>query len=312
MVIDDLKDLRLIQIVHRLGNFRVVDQNDVFLLSIQKILRSDHADILVLMVQDRIGAMAKLAHRLADIINKIIQVEGDQSVLLHEELGRNRLIDQTGNCICIELRADDNTVLMLCRHADDIRDLSAQAAHDCAGTHLDRCKLGIHAVAEDDQILWLHIPGEALRCGRSDDDAAFREKILLVSYHDMSVDRLRNIIIFRFCLGHDCFGIRIHIVIRDIGNCDHAFQLIHAVHDRKRRDAALLHVLPGYTDRDIIRSTLGLIDVHILDLCSNVRHIQRRIYAKIFQDELCLLIDLACASRQITIGLLDLILQVRQ
>ena len=312
MVIDDLKDLGLLQIIHRLRNFRVVDQDDLLLLCVQKILGSDHADILVLVIQDRIRAMAELAHRLADIVNKVIQMEGDQSVLLHEELGRDRLIDQTGYRVCVEFRADNDALFVLCRHADDLGDLFGQTAHDRAGSHLDRCELRVHAVAQDDQILRLHISGEALRRGSSDNNTAFREDVLLISDHDVTVDRLRDIIVFCLRLGHDRLGIGIHVVIRDVRDCDHAFQLIRAVHDRKSRDAALLHIFPGNTDRDIIRSALRLIDVHILDLCSDIRHIERRIYTEILQDEFCLLIDLACASRQITIGLLDLIFQIRQ
>ena len=107
VVIDDFHDLSLLQIVDSLRKLGMVDQNDMLFLCTQQIRRSDHSDILTLIVHDRIGGVAQFAHRLANIIHEIIFLEAYNAFFCHQVLDRNSLVDQTSDRICVKFRRND-------------------------------------------------------------------------------------------------------------------------------------------------------------------------------------------------------------
>ena len=94
-MVNDLQNIRCVNIVHCLGLFIVIHQDQLFLLHTQQVTSGHSPDILSMLVHYRECPVPVLDHHILDIICKIIRLEGDQVVLLHDVFDRDTLIDKS-------------------------------------------------------------------------------------------------------------------------------------------------------------------------------------------------------------------------
>ena len=102
VVVDYLKYLNLIQPVHGLRGLVVIHEHDALALQAQQVEARQRSHNVVVLVQNRIAAVAALQHQLAHVIKVIGQVEADDVSGLADVLDRHRLEDEPTNAPRVE------------------------------------------------------------------------------------------------------------------------------------------------------------------------------------------------------------------
>ena len=114
-MIDDLTDIRVLNVVHSLRDLIVVYQDDWPFPHAQQVSAGDHSQISSLLVQDREVAIPFLGHDLLDLFRIVRAMERGQIVLLHEVLDRHALVDEPGHRVGIQRRHNDRAAALLCQ-----------------------------------------------------------------------------------------------------------------------------------------------------------------------------------------------------
>src|SRR5699024_534996 len=97
MMIDDLKDFRLFNIVHRLVHFIMVHKDHFLPVHIQKITSGYGSHTFSSLIDHRKGTVAVFDHYLLDIVREVFRMESYQILGFHYEFNGNTLVDQSGN-----------------------------------------------------------------------------------------------------------------------------------------------------------------------------------------------------------------------
>ena len=101
--------------------------------------------------------MSLACHDLTDIVKIIFLREVDDILLCHKVTDRHGLVDQTGRRVRVIRCGDDCAAALLCQLADREGHTCALADDNTARFHLDRAKLGLIAVSENDKVILLDI-----------------------------------------------------------------------------------------------------------------------------------------------------------
>ena len=105
-MVDDLHDLRLLQPGDGLRRLVVVDEHDALAVGPQQMIARERADHAVVLVEDRVAAVACAQRGVAHIVEIVVEVEGDEVVLLAQARDRDGLDDQARRPVCVERRTD--------------------------------------------------------------------------------------------------------------------------------------------------------------------------------------------------------------
>ena len=74
-MIDDLQNFRLIEAGHGLGRLVVIDEHDTLALRADQMVTGERADDAVVFIQNGIAAVAAFQHTLADVVDKVVEME---------------------------------------------------------------------------------------------------------------------------------------------------------------------------------------------------------------------------------------------
>ena len=128
--------------------------------------------------------MSLARHDLADVVEVIFLREFDDVFLRHKVADRHGLVDQTGCCVGVIRCRNDCTAALLCQFADRKGYTCALADDNAACFHLDGAKLGLIAVSENDQVMFLDVVLHQVRvCGRDQDFSAVKICLRIADYH---------------------------------------------------------------------------------------------------------------------------------
>ena len=107
VVVDDAQDLRLIDAGDGLGQLVVVNQHHLLAPRLQQVIPGQGAHHLLLVIQDGVAAVAALQHHLADIVDVIVQMEGDQALGGAGTVDGRGLIDEPVDAAGVQGCGDD-------------------------------------------------------------------------------------------------------------------------------------------------------------------------------------------------------------
>ena len=93
MMVDDLQNLRFLKAGHGLRRLVVIHQHDALAPRAQQVPARQHADDLLVLIENRIAVLAVLEQLLAHIVHAILQVEGRQVLRLADSSHRCGLED---------------------------------------------------------------------------------------------------------------------------------------------------------------------------------------------------------------------------
>ena len=96
-MINDLKDLRFLNIINSLIHFIVIHKNYFFLVHVQEITSGNCSDTFSMRIDYRECSVAVFDHNILDIICEIFGIESNHVIPFHNIADRNTLIDQTGD-----------------------------------------------------------------------------------------------------------------------------------------------------------------------------------------------------------------------
>ena len=114
MMVNDLQDLCIFHVVHRLRDLIVINQDERSLAHCHHIPPRYGTDITTVVIDNRKVAVALLHHGFLDHIGVFVHSEGHQIVGLHKEIDRHTLVDQTGYRISIQIRHDHRSAMLSC------------------------------------------------------------------------------------------------------------------------------------------------------------------------------------------------------
>ena len=227
----------------------MVDEDHLAAVDVQQVALRDHADIAVVAVKHGKIADAQLRHGRLDVRNGVIQSEGDDIALAHQMADGNALVDQLGGGVGVERRGDDSTARFLGDPHDRLGDLRAQTDDQTARAHLDRAKLGIAAVDEDDHIVFVDNFLHQIGICRGDNDLAHGEFSVGIAHNDLTLQGIRDIGIGRFCFRNSGGVTILHVKARLIAQREHAFDLAALSQNRHGLDVLVTHILPCALER---------------------------------------------------------------
>ena len=131
-----------------------------------------------------------------------------------------------------------------------------------------------------------------------------------VSFYNLTVKGILDLVVLGSGVGKKIAVLGIHINIGNISDGYDSLQFIITVADRKGNNSLVLHHIPGIFQGHGAVCIRLRTNVHILYLRSNVSQIGWRLHAKTVQHILGLLIDLACASWNVALGLSGSVLDI--
>ena len=111
MVVNDGQHIRLLQAGHRLGRFVVVHQHHPLAPGLDEVVAGQGPHHPLLLVQNGVAAVAALEHHLPHVVNIVLQVEGDDLLLLGQTAHGDGLEDPAHGPEAVIGGGDDAGVL---------------------------------------------------------------------------------------------------------------------------------------------------------------------------------------------------------
>ena len=298
-MIDDLTDIRVLNVVHSLRDLIVVHQNDRPFSHAQQVSAGDHPQVSPLLVQDREVAIPFLGHDLLNLFRIIRPVERGQIVFLHEMLDRHALVDEPGDRVGIQRRHDNRASALLRQRLYGPGDRRIQTDHDASGIHLDGAQLSLIAVAENDHVMLIDIVLHHIRVGGGDHDLALVKTGIFIAYDHPAVQRIQNIPVGCFGHGNNGAVVLIHVGFCDIIRRDQTCQAAVLIGNGQGKHILHAHQVPCPFDGNVLVDRSHFPDLHILDPGPDIDQIRRRLHLEVIQHKLGLRIDLAGPAGQI-------------
>ena len=293
VMIDNLQDLRFVNVVHRLGFLVVIHQDQLLFPAADQIPAGDGSDILSLFVENRIISVSAFFHDFLDGIHHIAGMKINNILPGHQMFDGNGLIDQPGDGVGVVGRADDDAAHLLRQLLNSPGDLGSQPHYQAAGVHLNGAELILRTVSQNHQIVLMDIVFHGIRVKGSDNYPAFDKVAVLISHDYGSVQCLRDAAVLGFGLGHNAAVVGVHIGFGDIADGDKTFQALILRSDGKGDHILLSHGFPGLFHGNGSRNPFHLVNLNLPDLGSRVGKISGRPDAETLQHILCLFIDLS-------------------
>ena len=133
--VDDAQDLRLLDAGDGLSQLVVVHQHHLLAPGLQQVVAGQRAHHLLVLVQNGVAAVAALEHHLADVVDVVVQVEGDQPLGGAGPVDGRGLIDKAVDAAGIQRRGDDAGLARVFQP----RRVNVRLAQDEAGDLLIQC-----------------------------------------------------------------------------------------------------------------------------------------------------------------------------
>ena len=113
-MINDLKNVSLLNIVYCLIDLIMVYKNYLLLVHVQEITSGYGTDTFALLVDDRECTMTVLDHDILDIICKIFGIKSYKIFCFHDISDRNTLVDQSRDRKGIIRGRNNDDILLMC------------------------------------------------------------------------------------------------------------------------------------------------------------------------------------------------------
>ena len=146
-MIDDLQNFRLIEAGHGLGRLVVIDEHDTLSFWADQMVAGERADDAVVFIQNGIAAVAAFQHTLADVVDKVVEMEALEVLRAADAADGQRLIQQADGAVGIERRGDDDGVR---RRIAELLVQLGLTDDDAAGVLLNGATHHVRLVAADD------------------------------------------------------------------------------------------------------------------------------------------------------------------
>ena len=251
--------------------------------------------------------MALVRHYIPDIIDKILCPKSNQVILCHKIADRHTLVDKSCRRIgvigCRQHRAPSFLGQLFDRHGN----ACSLADNDAVCLHLNGAELGLVAVSQDDQIVFLNIILHHIRVGCSHQHLSLVKVGLGISYQKGSLQSFQYVGILGAGLGENAAVIYIHVGSGNISHCDKPLKRIVLRHSRNGHNRIVLHQIPGFFQGNIFVNSLCLTDLNILHLGSHVLNQLRRFHAEIVQHVLSLRVHVSGSGRRIFLPCQDML-----
>src|SRR5699024_7579690 len=121
VVVDDLKDLRLVQPVHGLRRFVVVAQDDLLAVQVEQVAAAHNAAVAAFFVQNREVAVPHAGHDLARVLDGGVHAEFQQLGAAHKVPYRGGGGDQPRRGVTVVGGGDDAAAFLLRARQDAAR-----------------------------------------------------------------------------------------------------------------------------------------------------------------------------------------------
>ena len=297
MVVDNLQNVRALNIVHCLGHLIMVNQYNLPALDSQQVPAGYHAHIFPILIQNREIPVSFLRHNLFDNIGVIIQFKKGQIFPFHKIFYRHTLVHQPCRRIRIMRRADNRTSLIACQPPYSFRYGSALTYNDACRLHFYRTELRLVAVSQNHQIILLNVILHQIRVRRCHQHLPFQKICMFIPGHQASVQRFYNIFILRLSRRQNGTVIHIHVRFRNRADCNQTFQAVVLCSNRQRIHILIPHQRPRFFQGNISVYPLYPADIHVAHSGTHIRYISGNLHSKAIQYVLRLVADDSRALR---------------
>ena len=290
VVVDDLQDVYLLQTGDGLGDLVVIHQNHLLAAGTQQMITGERAHHLLVLVHDRVAAVAAFEHLLLHVVHIVAQMEIGDVLALADPGHRQGQVDHPGDAAGAERRGNDTGVPGLGPLRLDVRPADDQAADAGLNGPVDQLRL----IAADQDAFRIDEGGILVVLRDGDEqltgDAAGLGAVLVDKGTLQHADQIeqRNLLDAVFIHG-------LHLIGGQVPGGEHAVQMPVVVHDGDHVQRLVPHGLPGQTHGDGPVESGGLVIVQVVDLGAHVLDPERRFHPKMIQQALGLVIDAAQA-----------------
>ena len=211
-MVDDAEQLRLLETGHGLGRFIVIHQNHLLAARLDQMVAREGADHLIVLIQNRIAAVAALGDDLAHVVEVVREMEAFQLGIAADAGDGDRLEDLPRHAVGVDRRGDHagpggngpQLLRKLCFAENEAVDIRFQRPAD-----------DLRLVAADGNVV---LPGKemlvrALRQGQND-LAGDRVHILAGIVENLALDGSQQI--KQRHVPNEGVGDRLHIVVRHV------------------------------------------------------------------------------------------------
>ena len=289
-MVDNRDNIRLFQTGNGLALLVVINQHNALAPRPQQMIAAQRADDLLVLVQHGIGAVAALQHRLAHVVDEVVEVKQHDPRMLGNALHRNRLINHPCRAVSVAGRGDN---ARLAGQTEVLFRQRALADNDTRCADFQRLVHHVLLLPADDDAAAVDALQAFAGCRQSNHDFAGNgvERILLV-VDDMPFERGQKVENRHVT----DFGLRdaLHVLFGNAARGQHPVERAILVRDRHCRQIFILaQHCPRVADRNTCAERWRTVVVNIAHLCADIGEQRRRLKAEAVEQELRLVVRCA-------------------
>ena len=292
VVIHNLQNLRLVQPHHGLGLFIVVHEDYLLAAGPQQMKPGQRPHHLFVFIQNRVGPEAALQHRVAHIINIIVQMEADK-VSTFTDMGDGQCMPNQAYRLIGIVRGRHQASLRL--HIEKLLRNLRLTNNDAAHADFQRTPNHIRLVSADHNAVGIG-KEQVLPAGGQCDHHLARNLVpqLPAGIENLSLDDGEQIV-YRHAGNHRVAD-RAHVIVGHVPSGEHAIQRPILVGHWQHRNPVCLHGLPGPADCGSGGECGRRVVVQVPYLCTHIANEARRLKTEALQNGMGLIADLAQAG----------------
>ena len=182
-------------------------------------------------------------HYLLNVVNIILLLKGQKTVLRHKEVNRNRLINQARSRIGIVGGDHNDHTVMLRKVPNGRRNIGSLTDNDAVRSVVESRQLALRTISQNHDIMRFYVIIHHFRIGCRNHNLSLFTKALYVTGNPSSLQRFQNILKLRLRCRNNGGIIDIHIGLCNIGNGNQALQYPLFRHSGKSHYMAVPHNL---------------------------------------------------------------------
>ena len=206
-------------------------------------------------------------------------------MLGHKEINRHALVNQSCYRIGIIWAGQNDTSLIFCPLDDGLVWFCIGAQNNAGCSDLNREKLRLKAVTDDDHVMLCHIIHHSFWCVCRDGNTSFVKGTADISADYLCFQHLDDIFIRSLCFGYDSVVVHIHIGCCDVGNGDDTFQHTLLIGDTQGAGFVFLHGAVRLLDGNFAVHTRNFLDFHIRNTGTDIGKVLWTVHSKIGQSK---------------------------
>ena len=281
-MVDDLQHLRFFDGIDRLGEFIMVDEDQLALRCIHNMVAGNVADKLLVCIKYRIGAIPVPQHLDTDVFCQLIRMKTNR-VLFHDPFYRRRKIQVTG-CIHRTVPGEQDRAVVYPGLLNNlVRDgiCPYDNQHPCS--KLDTFFL-CHCIGSDNDDPFFHfIMIQTLRPGHCNDADLSVDRNLRIVINDRAIDCLTDIFAGGMCQNVDGTRCVVQSDDRNIRFRHHSEQMLCGIDHSAIGTVMFLHDLHCLINRRIRCDCDRSIHLDLRELHPRILQMQRCLKAEPLQ-----------------------------